>query len=239
MAKAAVATKKVAGKGAAAAAAAKAKAAAKKAPKKKEEPAKAVEPEVVEVPQAEEQPEVTMERKALAALFLAAQPEPFPNVAEFTEEQVQAELTENIGLLEEGDKVTVEALPDGPAIWEFLCGMRKDLAGKKVEEQTTGKGKGKSSGKKAEGNKKSNGKAESKKSTSEKSGVTRIESICEAVKIGGTMKEIAEMADKTYSDAGGKSNLAGCLQYANIILSALDNLGFASKSDNGSFALNK
>ena len=158
MAKAAVATKKAAGKGAAAAAAAKAKAAAKKATKKREEPVKAVEPEVVEAPQAEEQLEVTMERKALAALFLAAQPEPFPNVAEFTEEQVQAELAENIGILEEGDKITIEALEDGPAIWGFLCGMRKDLAEKKVEEQTTGKGKGKGGSKKARGGKKATGK---------------------------------------------------------------------------------
>ena len=151
MAKAATATKKAAGKGAAAAAAAKAKAAAKKAPKKKEEPKPTgiEKPEVVEAPQAEE---VTMERKALAALFLATQPEPFPNVAEFTEELVTVELKENIVLLQEGDKVTVEALEDGPAIWQHLCGMRKDLAGKKA----TGKDKEKGKGKKAEGSKKTN-----------------------------------------------------------------------------------
>ena len=226
MAKATTATKKAAGKGAAAAAAAKAKAAAKKAPKKKEEPVKVVEPEVVEVPQAEEQLEVTMERK-----FLAAQPEPFPNVAEFTEEQVAAELKENIGLLEEGDKVTVEALEDGPAIWGFLCGMRKDLAGKKVEEQTTGKGKGKGGGKKAEGG---------KKVTVVKMTYNRAEAVVDALKeLGkGTDKEIAARADELFATEGGKSNPSETLFNARIVLKALCRAGITTLGEDKVISLN-
>ena len=75
------------------------------------------------------------------------------------------------------------------------------------------------------------------KKTEKSAKMTRIESVCQAIRIGGTLNEIAAEANKIYVENGGPENFSGTLQYASIITSALKHLDFVSKQDDGKIQL--
>lgn len=123
--------KKSAGKGKGAAAAA---AAAAKAKAKKQEETAAAQPKVDETAAAAEKSQA---HKVLDALFATVLDEKDrPDTSAFTEEQISKELHDNSELLRAEDKPAILSLDEGEMIWDFLCGLRKELAGEKVAKQT-------------------------------------------------------------------------------------------------------
>lgn len=174
----------------------------------------------------EETPVLKMtDRDALAVLASAVWTEgDGPDVPNLTDEQCQLELHENIGLLAPEDKEVIEAMENGPAVWEYLLQVKRNVL--PPEEETkpdTKKGKGKKDEKPAKEPKLKKEKKEKKERTPRAEKFTRIDAVCMILSSeGGTPNDIATKANQLYIEKGGPDNLGGTVQYVKIILSALE-----------------